>query len=73
MSDQPERQNPEVNTPEDDEYDYLIDPMVGLPEIDLPDDEGDNAAGDQRELRVGRAPAPKPKREEAEATVIYRA
>lgn len=54
-----------------EEYDYLIDPMTGLPELDI--DETPTPDEDEAELRVGRAAPPSPAPDENTDTVIYRA
>jgi membrane protease YdiL (CAAX protease family) len=69
MTDDPRAPGDE-NTPaaagtntDQDRYDYLIDPLTGLPEIDLPD---------EAELRIGRRPVAADEAQ-PEETVIYRA
>ncbi len=53
------------------EYDYLIDPLQGLPEIELPAEDV-SPTDDEGNLRVGRAPLPDDVAVD-EDTVIYRA
>ncbi len=52
-----------------DPYDYTIDPLIGLPEIDLPDD--DELADMEESLRIGRGDAP-PEQDDTPAAVRYR-
>lgn len=51
------------------QFDYLIDPLKGLPEIELP---AEDIPTDDN-LRIGRAPLPEDDFEADENTVIYRA
>ena len=53
------------------EFDYLIDPLKGLPEIELPAE--DDPTDDAGNIRIGRSPLPQDDFEADENTVIYRA
>ncbi len=59
-----------------EDYDYTIDPMVGLPQIDLADEEVEPTPTPPEEdtsLRVGRAEAPPAEPDDAPDPVRYRA
>lgn len=62
----------EPQPPQDEGYDYLIDPLTGLPEIELHEDEP-AVEDDPDALRVGRAPIEDSDDTADEDTVIYRA
>jgi len=65
------RQTNENNPPSDtdENFDYTIDPLVGLPDIEFPDDE--ELAELEESMRIGRAPA-STEPEPADQTVRYR-
>jgi hypothetical protein len=80
MTDSPQKPSPPDNDPANQEpslreqvedYDYLIDPLTGLPELELTEEQA--TSNDERPLRVGRASAPTPALEPEDQTVIYRA
>lgn len=71
---QPESTTEPKSSPTSDEaaYDYVIDPMIGLPKIELPDDEELEAI--EEELRIGRAaPVDDDDLDDDGPTIAYRA